>query len=680
MNRKKYSIEDFRNIGIIAHIDAGKTTTTERILYYTGISHKIGEVHDGEATMDWMEQERERGITITSAATTCFWNQKRINIIDTPGHVDFTVEVERSLRVLDGAVGVFCAVGGVEAQSETVWKQANRYSVPRIIFVNKMDRTGADFFKVTDQVKEKLQAKLIPISLPIGAEENFSGIVDLIKMQAYFWSGDDDGTKFEIKEIPDELLDLATEKRVELLEAAAELDESLMNAYLEKGELSEADLIKGLRHACIHEQLVLASCGSAFKNKGIQFLLDSIINFLPSPSDLPATQGFDPHKKEKLLSRKAETSENFSALAFKIVFDQYMGPMTYLRIYSGTMKTGQSLHNVSKNKKEKVQKIILMHSNKKEEISEAKAGEIVAVIGFRLTQTGETLCDSKSLIQYEDMHFPEPVISIAIEPKSSADLSKLKESLNKLSFEDPSFVVKSNEDTGQMLISGMGELHLEIIVDRLLREYKVKANVGKPQVAYKETLTASATVENLCERELGGKKQHGFVKLKVEPLARGEGSQVVSEIAEKKVLGEFLRAAISSSEMSLQSGPLSGYPLIDVKITLLDAEMRENESTELGFQTATALAIQDAMQKAKAILLEPIMKMKVTLPEENTGDVVSDLNSRKAKIQSMEIDSAFQNIFVEIPLSQVFGYSTDLRSKTQGRGAFSLEFHRYDQA
>jgi elongation factor G len=676
---KKFSINQFRNIGIIAHIDAGKTTTTERILYYTGKSYKIGEVHDGEAVMDWMEQERERGITITSAATTCYWNDCRINIIDTPGHVDFTVEVERSLRVLDGAVGVFCAVGGVEPQSETVWRQANKYNVPRIAFVNKMDRTGANFLKVVEQLKTRLEAKVLPLTLPIGAEDDFSGIIDLLSMKAFVWSDDSDGAEFKTIEIPEALVEEAQLARTELVETAAESSEELMEKYLDSGELDEEEVVAAIRKACIEDQLVPAICGSAFKNKGVQYLLDSVTRYLPSPLDIPAAVGFDPRKDGKQISRKADKLEALSALAFKIAHDPFVGMITYLRIYSGEMKSGQSVYNAIKEKNEKINKIILMHSNKREELSSARAGEIVAAVGMRVTQTGETLCEQKSQIVFEKMEFPEPVISVAIEPKSTGDMDKLVKSLDKLAFEDPSFKIKINEDTGQTLISGMGELHLEIIVDRLFREHKVNANVGKPQVAYRECITESKEIYKVCEREIAGKKQFGSVRLKVEPLERGAGNEVINKLPAKKVLDEFERALVSSCELSLQSGPLSGYALLDTRVTILDSEMRENESTELAYQTAASQAMHEALSSAGAKQLEPVMKIQVLAPPDNVGDVVSDLNTRKGKIMSMDPEAGAMTVVNgEVPLSKIFGYSTELRSRTQGRGTFSLEFSRYD--
>ena len=678
---KKASIESFRNIGIIAHIDAGKTTTTERILFYTGMTHKMGEVHEGEAVMDWMEQERERGITITAAATTCYWKDCRINIIDTPGHVDFTVEVERSLRVLDGAVGVFCAVGAVQPQSETVWRQANKYKVPRIAFVNKMDRVGANFQRVVDQMKLKLGAKVLPLVLPLGEAEDFEGFIDLVEGKAIRWPKSDvDGSQFKAEEIPEDFANAYEKARAYMLETLSEADDSIMEKYLADEEISVSEIKAAIRRATIALKAFPILCGSSFKNRGVQFLLDSIAQYLPSPADVPAATGFDPKNTEKTLVRKAINDEPFSALAFKISHDPFVGPITYLRIYSGKIAANQSCLNVVKDKTERIQRILLMHANKRTELQEASAGEIVAIVGLRHTQTGESLADSKHPILFEKMIFPEPVISIAIEPKSQADQDKLQEALKKMSWEDPTFRVRSNEETGQVLISGMGELHLEIVVDRLLRENKVPANVGKPQVSYRETIRQEAKGSGVCERDFGGKKQFGQVSVKISPLERGKGIKIEDKISNPQLPKQIREQLCKNAPMLLQSGPIAGFPLVDVCVELVSAEYREQESLDLAYKTALSMALQEAFPKAAPQMLEPVMKLEVTCPTDFVGDVVSDLGIRRGRIQEMETQEGMglQVVRAEVPLASVFGYSTDLRSRTQGRGTFTLEFAQYD--
>jgi len=682
MNSKKISIENYRNIGICAHIDAGKTTTTERILFYTGTSHKLGEVHDGQAVMDWMEQEKERGITITSAATTCFWKNFRINIIDTPGHVDFTIEVERSLRVLDGAVAVFCAVGGVEPQSETVWRQCDRYNVPRIAFINKMDRVGADFENVVAQIKSKFNANAIPVSYPLGKEDEFVGFVDLVAMKTYKWDLSDKtfGKDFSVADLTSEEETLVADLRKNLVEAAAETDDALMEKFFAEGTLSVAEIKTALRSLCITQKIVPVLCGSAFKNRGVQFLLDSIIDFLPAPSDIPPAIGFHPKDSDKKLSRKHDKAEAFSGLIFKIMSDPHVGHLCFLRIYSGSIKVSGNVYNVVKGKKERINKILLMHSNKREEVQTASAGDIVAIVGFRFSVTGETLCDEKKLIQYESMVFPESVISIAIEPKSKADEKKLQESLQKLSLEDPSFSVKENEETGQVLISGMGELHLEIIADRLLREFKVNANLGKPQVSYRESIKVPAKNEIIIDRELNGKRQFAGANVEVTPVERGKGIEIEYSYDKKSVPKVFhpqIEKAVSSS---MQTGSLVGYSLIDVKVNLTKVIVDDQDTNELSIQTAVSRSISEAINSAGGLLLEPIMSLVITTPDDYTGDVINDLNSRRGQVQSMEIDSTgMQKIFAEVPMATMFGYSTALRSCSQGRASFSLELDRYDK-
>ena len=679
---KKISLSHFRNIGIVAHIDAGKTTTTERILFYTGVNYKMGEVHDGAATMDWMEQEQERGITITSAATTCFWKDHRINIIDTPGHVDFTVEVERSLRVLDGAVCVFCAVSGVEPQSETVWRQADRYKVPRIAFVNKMDRMGADFRSVVGEIREKLGAKPLVMQLPIGAEEDFKGLIDLVQMKAFVLASDDasQGVDFQEIEIPEDMLDEAQQAQSEMMELAAEADDVLIEKYLGGESLSSEEIIAGVRKATIANLVVPVFCGSAFKNRGVQQLLDAVLAFLPSPLDVPPAKGFDPAKEDKVLTRKADNDEPVSVYAFKIANDPFVGTLTFMRVYSGVLESNKTLMNVVKGKRERMGRLLRLHANKREDVSKAEAGEIVAAVGLRFTTTGDTLSDEKHPIQYEALNFPDPVISIAIEAKSKADEGKLSQALDKLALEDPTFKVKYNEETGQNLISGMGELHLEIIVDRLLREHKVNANVGKPQVAYKETISSTVEASGACDRLVQGKHMVGGAKVRVEMLPASSGTDVITEVPKQKLAQEYQNVLLRTLREMLGAGPIAGFPMTDVKIHLLDVSFPEGEMNELALQFAVSQAFNEAMKKTKASLLEPVMRLKVNVPDVNTGDVISDLNARRGKVLSMDPRPGnWQYIDAEVPLSAMFGYSTDLRSKTQGRGNFSMEFSRYDK-
>jgi len=681
-------IERYRNIGIVAHVDAGKTTTTERVLFYTGLSHKIGEVHDGAATMDWMEQEQERGITITSAATTCFWqgmeqqfDQHRINIIDTPGHVDFTIEVERSLRVLDGAVVVFCGSSGVEPQSETVWRQADKYSVPRMVFVNKMDRAGADFERVVNQIRDRLGATCVPIQLNIGAEEEFSGVIDLIKMKAINWNAADQGMTFNYEDIPAELMDKAESYRTELVEAAAEANEELMDAYLEEGELSEAQIIEGLRARTLNNEIVLATCGSAFKNKGVQAVLDAVIQFLPSPIDIPAIKGVLDDKNETESERHADDNEPFSALAFKIATDPFVGTLTFFRCYSGVVKTGDTVFNPVKGKRERFGRIVQMHSKDREEIKEVRAGDIAAAIGLKDVTTGDTLCDPNSVITLERMEFPDPVISIAVEPKSQADQEKMGLALGKLAAEDPSFQVKTDEESGQTIISGMGELHLDIIVDRMKREFKVECNVGKPQVAYRETLRSAVEVEGKFVRQSGGRGQFGHVWLKIEPQEEGAGYEFVNEIVGGVVPKEYIPAVDKGIQEQMQNGVLAGYPVLDVKVTLFDGSYHDVDSSEMAFKIAGSMGFKKGATEASPVLLEPTMKVEVTTPEDWMGDVVGDLNRRRGIIEGMEEGVAgIKIVRAKVPLSEMFGYATDLRSQTQGRASYSMEFFNYSEA
>ena len=679
-------IERYRNIGIMAHIDAGKTTTTERVLYYTGVSHKIGEVHDGAATMDWMEQEQERGITITSAATTCFWSgmaqqfdQHRINIIDTPGHVDFTIEVERSLRVLDGAVFVLCAVGGVEPQSETVWRQANKYRVPRMAFVNKMDRMGADFFRVAQQLEDRLGATAVPVMLPIGSEESFAGVIDLVKMKAIYWEEENMGMRFEYREIPEDLQDVSEEYRERMVEAAAEANDELMDAYLESGELSEDQIIEGLRQRTLKLEIVPMCVGSAFKNKGVQAMLDKVVELLPAPTEVPAIRGvLDDGESEG--ERHSTDDEPFAALAFKIATDPYVGTLTFIRVYSGVLKSGDSVYNPIKGQKERIGRLLQMHSNSREEIKEVRAGDICAAVGLKDVTTGETLCDIANKITLERMEFPEPVISVAVEPKTKADQEKMGVALGKLAQEDPSFRVNTDAETGQTIISGMGELHLDIIVDRMKREFSVDANVGKPQVAYRETIRSSVKSEGKFVRQSGGKGQYGHVWLKVEPLTNSEETfEFVNEVVGGVVPKDFIPAVEKGVEQAMEGGVLAGYPLMNVKVTLFDGSYHDVDSNEQAFRIAGSMALRQGCLDAQPALLEPLMKVEVLTPEENMGDVIGDLNSRRGVISGMEDGPAGKVVKAQVPLAEMFGYATDLRGATQGRASYSMEFEKYQE-
>ena len=680
-------ISRYRNIGISAHIDAGKTTTTERILFYTGVNHKIGEVHDGAATMDWMEQEQERGITITSAATTAFWRGMemqyepyRLNIIDTPGHVDFTVEVERSMRVLDGACMVYCAVGGVQPQSETVWRQANKYKVPRLAFVNKMDRTGANFFKVYDQMKKRLQANPVPVVVPIGAEDTFAGVVDLIKMKAIIWDDKSQGMKFEYQDIPADLVDLANEWREKMIESAAEANEDLMNKYLEEGELSEEEIIAGLRARTIACEIQPMLCGTAFKNKGVQRMLDAVIQFLPAPTDIPPVSGFDLNDKE--CSREASDDAPFSALAFKIMTDPYVGQLTFLRVYSGILNSGDTVLNSVKNKKERIGRLLQMHANERKEIKFVEAGDIAAAVGLKDVTTGDTLCALDAPIILERMEFPEPVISQAVEPKTKADQEKMALALNRLAQEDPSFRVRTDEESGQTIISGMGELHLEILVDRMKREFNVEATVGKPQVAYRETIR-SVVEDAECKfaKQSGGRGQYGHVVLKLEPLEPGKGFEFVDAIKGGVVPREYIPAVQKGVEDTLKAGVLAGYPVVDVKVTLHFGSYHDVDSNENAFKMAASMAFKEGMRRANPVLLEPIMAVEVETPEEKMGDVMGDLSSRRGVIQGMDdLVGGDKSIKAEVPLAEMFGYATQLRSLTQGRATYTMEFKHYAEA
>ncbi|MBN2909268.1 elongation factor G [Polycladomyces sp. WAk] len=673
---REFSLEKTRNIGIMAHIDAGKTTTTERILFYTGRVHKIGEVHEGAATMDWMEQEQERGITITSAATTCQWKGHRINIIDTPGHVDFTVEVERSLRVLDGAVGVFCAKGGVEPQSETVWRQADKYGVPRIAYVNKMDIVGADFYGAVEQMRDRLQANAVPIQLPIGAEDTFEGIIDLVKNCAYFYL-DDLGTQTEAREIPDEYKEKAEEYRTALLEAVAEIDEELMMKYLEGEEITEEEIVAALRKGTCEVKITPVLCGSSYKNKGVQMLLDAVVAYLPSPVDVPDIRGELPDGTEA--TRKSGDNEPFAALAFKIMSDPYVGKLTFFRVYSGTLNSGSYVLNSTKGKRERIGRILQMHANHREEISTVYAGDIAAAVGLKDTTTGDTLCDEKHPIILESMVFPEPVISIAIEPQSKADQDKMAMALAKLAEEDPTFRTHTDEETGQTIISGMGELHLDIIVDRLRREFKVEAKVGKPQVAYKETFRKSAKVEGKFIRQTGGRGQYGHVWIEFEPLPEGSGFVFENKIVGGVVPKEYIPAVQAGIEEAMQNGVLAGYPMVDIKATIFDGSYHDVDSSEMAFKIAGSLALKAAKDKCDPVLLEPIMKVEVVVPEEYMGDIMGDINSRRGRVEGMEARGGAQVIRGMVPLAEMFGYATSLRSKTQGRGTFTMQFDHYEE-
>jgi elongation factor G len=670
-------LDKTRNIGIMAHIDAGKTTTTERILYYTGINYKIGEVHEGTATMDWMVQEQERGITITSAATTCFWRDHRVNIIDTPGHVDFTIEVERSLRVLDGAVAVFCSVGGVEPQTETVWRQADKYGVPRLAFVNKMDRLGADFFRVVKMIQDRLGARPVVMQLPIGAEDKFSGIVDLVTMKAVVWEDESLGAKFHEEKIPADLQDQAEEYREKLLEAAADGDEAVMEKYLEGKAISETELRKGIRGATLALKIVPVVCGTAFRNKGVQPMLDAVVDYLPSPIDIPPVKGVEPGT-DKAEERPANDDAPFSALAFKIMTDPFVGTLSFFRVYSGSLASGASIYNSTKSKRERVGRLLKMHANKREEIKEVYAGDIAAAVGLKTATTGDTLCDEDEPIVLESIDFPEPVISIAIEPKSKADQEKLGLSLQKLATEDPSFKVRTDEETGQTIISGMGELHLEIIVDRLLREFSVGANVGKPQVAYRETVRKLVEQQGKFIRQTGGRGQYGDVWIKLEPNKAGGGFEFVDAVKGGSIPREYIPAVEKGVKEATENGVIAGYPMVDVKVTLFDGSYHDVDSSEIAFKIAGSMAFKQAARKASPVLLEPIMSVEVVVPEDFMGDVIGDLSSRRGKVLGMDTRPAAQAIDARVPLAQMFGYSTDLRSMSQGRATYTMQFSHYE--
>lgn len=683
---RKTPIERYRNIGISAHIDAGKTTTTERVLFYTGINHKIGEVHDGAATMDWMEQEQERGITITSAATTAFWRgmdgklpEHRINIIDTPGHVDFTIEVERSMRVLDGACMVYCAVGGVQPQSETVWRQANKYKVPRIAFVNKMDRQGANFFKVVDGIRNRLKGNPVAMQVPIGAEENFTGVIDLVKMKAIAWDEASQGMKFDYVDIPADLVDTCNEWRAKMVESAAEANEELMNKYLEGEELTEEEIKSAIRQRTIACEIIPMFCGSAFKNKGVQAMLDAVIEYLPSPTEVPAIAGELPDGTPA--TRESSDDAPFSALAFKLMSDPFVGQLTFFRVYSGVVKSGDTVYNPVKGKKERIGRIVQMHANDRQEIDEVRAGDIAAAIGLKEVTTGDTLCDVNKEITLERMVFPEPVIHIAIEPKTKADQEKMGVALNRLAKEDPSFRVRGDEETNQTIISGMGELHLEIIVDRMKREFGVEANVGAPQVAYRETIRSTIEVEGKHVKQSGGKGQYGHCWIKMEPAGEGNGYSFIDEIKGGSIPREFIPSVDYGIQGAMKSGVVAGYPVVDVKVTVFDGSYHDVDSSQLAFELAGSMAFKDGMRKAQPVLLEPMMSVEVETPEEYMGDVMGDLSSRRGIIQGMEDDDAGgKKVRAEVPLAEMFGYSTDLRSKTQGRATYSMEFKHYSEA
>ena len=675
---RQVSLEMTRNIGIMAHIDAGKTTTTERILFYTGVSHKIGEVHDGTATMDWMEQEQERGITITSAATTCHWKDHRINIIDTPGHVDFTIEVERSLRVLDGAVAVFCSVGGVEPQSETVWRQADKYHVPRMAFVNKMDRVGADFFRGVAMIKDRLKANPVPLQIPIGAEEHFKGIVDLVEMKGIVWNDESMGALYDEIEIPADLLEQAQMYREALIEEISSHDDALMAKYMDGEELTIAEIKNAIRQCTLDIKICPVICGSSFKNKGVQNLLDAVLDYMPAPTDIPAIQGIDANT-ELPIERHASDSEPFSALAFKIMTDPFVGQLCFFRVYSGIMNAGSYVYNSTKGKRERVGRILKMHANKREEIKEVFAGDIAAAVGLKYTTTGDTLCNEDEAVILESIEFPEPVISIAIEPKTKADQEKLGISLSKLASEDPSFRVKTDPETGQTIISGMGELHLEIIVDRLFREFKVDATVGKPQVAYRETITKKVKSEGKFVRQSGGRGQFGHVWLEIEPQEPGKGYEFVDAIKGGVVPREYIPAVDKGIKEALDSGVMAGYPVVDIKVTLIDGSYHEVDSSEMAFKIAGSMGFKEGCQKAAPAILEPIMSVEVVVPEDYMGDVIGDLNSRRGRIMGMEGRAGAQVVTSMVPLAQMFGYSTDLRSATQGRATYSMTFDHYEQ-
>ncbi len=677
-------IERYRNIGVMAHIDAGKTTTTERILFYTGVSHKMGEVHDGAAVMDWMEQEQERGITITSAATTCFWSgmdqrwpEHRVNIIDTPGHVDFTIEVERSLRVLDGAVTVLCSVGGVEPQTETVWRQGNKYNVPRMIFVNKMDRAGADYLRVVNQVKERLGANPVPIQLPIGAEEKFKGVIDLVRMKAIYWDESNMGTSFEFRDIPEDMRDEAEMYREQMIEAAAEADEELLEKFLHDHELSNDEIRRGLRMRTLTGEIVVALCGSAFKNKGVQAMLDAVIDYMPSPLDVPAIKGILEDESEG--QRAADDSEPFAALAFKIATDPFVGNLTFFRVYSGVLNSGDTIYNSVKGKRERIGRILQMHSNDREEIKEVHAGDIAAAVGLKDVTTGDTLTDPKNIITLERIEFPEPVIAVAVEPKTKVDQEKMGIALQKLAKEDPSFRVSSDEESGQTIISGMGELHLDIIVDRMKREFKVEANVGKPQVAYRETIRRPVNQEGKFVRQSGGRGQYGHVFLKIEPSEAGSGYEFENKIVGGVVPKEYIGAVDKGIKEQMENGVIAGYPVVDVKVSLYDGSYHDVDSSEIAFKIAGSMAFRDGALKADPVLLEPIMKVEVVTPDDYMGDVMGDLNRRRGLPRGMDDSPSGKVIRAEVPLAEMFGYATDLRSMSQGRATYSMEFAKYNE-
>jgi elongation factor G len=677
-------IERYRNIGIMAHIDAGKTTTTERVLFYTGVSHKMGEVHDGAAVMDWMEQEQERGITITSAATTCFWSgmdgqfeTHRVNIIDTPGHVDFTIEVERSLRVLDGAITVLCSVGGVEPQTETVWRQGNKYKVPRMVFVNKMDRAGADYLRVVKQVRERLGANPIPVQLPIGAEENFAGVIDLIRMRAIYWDDSTMGTTFEARDIPEDLREEAETWRATMIEAAAEANEELLEKFLEDGDLSEDDIREGLRARTLANEVVVTMCGSAFKNKGVQAMLDAVIHFMPSPIDVPPIKGH--LENDEIAERRADDSSPFAALAFKIATDPFVGNLTFFRVYSGVLSSGDTVLNPVKGKKERIGRILQMHSNDRKEIKEVFAGDIAAAVGLKDVTTGDTLCDLKQPITLERMEFPDPVISVAVEPKTKADQDKMGMALMKLAKEDPSFRVHTDEESNQTIISGMGELHLDIIVDRMKREFKVDANVGRPQVAYRETIRKSVEQEYKFVRQSGGRGQYGHVYLRIEPGEAGSGYEFANEIVGGAVPKEYIPAVDRGVQEQMENGVVAGYPVVDCKVTLYDGSYHDVDSSEMAFKIAGSMGFREGAAKADPVLLEPIMKVEVVTPEDYMGDVMGDLNRRRGLPQGMDDTPAGKVIRAEVPLAEMFGYATDLRSMSQGRAVYSMEFEKYSE-
>ena len=671
--------ERMRNIGIAAHIDAGKTTTTERILYYTGRTHKLGEVHEGTAIMDWMEQEQERGITITSAATTCFWRDIQINIIDTPGHVDFTAEVERSLRVLDGAVAVFDAVAGVQPQSETVWRQADKYNVPRICFINKMDRVGADFFHSMETIVSRLKCKPVAIQLPVGAEDQFKGIIDLVEMKARIWRDETLGAEYDEIEIPEELLEQARDYREKMIEAVAEHDDTLFEKFIEGQPLTEAEIQHGIRTATIKLKIFPVICGSAFKNKGVQTMLDAVVDYLPSPLEVPPVEGTAVGDPTQVLTRQASDSEPFAALVFKIMTDPYVGQLAFFRVYSGKLAAGESVYNVAKGRKERIGRLLRMHANKREEIQEIFAGDIAAAVGLRTVQTGDTICDDDSPIVLESIEFPTPVIQLAVEPKTKADQEKLGMAIQKLAQEDPTFRVATDPETGQTILSGMGELHLEIIVDRMMREFGVAANVGKPQVAYRETIRKPAEAEGRFVRQTGGRGQYGHVKIKVEPLPSGTGFEFSNEIFGGSIPKEFIKPVEAGMREALEGGVLAGYPMSDLKAILYDGSYHDVDSSEMAFKIAGSMAIKEAARRAKAVLLEPIMAVEVVVPEEYMGDVIGDLNSRRGRIEGMELRGTTQIIKSMVPLSEMFGYATELRSRTQGRGSFTMHFGKYEE-